>query len=62
MTQFKILLNPHGRVALHVARFVYNAFKFRKSQNYILVDNYICIYMYYMCIRYVYKLQVHVPY
>ena len=32
MTQFKILFNPRGQVAVHVARFVYNAFKLRKSQ------------------------------
>ena len=30
MTQFEILFNPRGRVAVHVARFVYNAFKLRK--------------------------------
>ena len=32
MTQFKILSNPRERVAVHVARFVYIAFKLRKSQ------------------------------
>ena len=32
MTQFKILINRRRRVAVHVARFVYNAFKLGKSQ------------------------------
>ena len=32
MTQFKILFIPRGRVAVHVARFVYNVLKLRKSQ------------------------------
>ena len=30
MTQFQILFNPRGRVAVHIARFVYNAFKLKK--------------------------------
>ena len=32
MTQFKILFNQRRRVAVHIARFVYNAFKLKKSQ------------------------------
>ena len=46
MTQFKILFNPRGLVALQVARFVYNAFNLPQSTCKFCIDYCVCIYTY----------------